>query len=99
LVIGFVLPAPRSWRSALLAFGVVALVQYLLGVVTLLLVVPTALAALHQATATLLLTTAIVLLHTARPPPGARKPQTWSVAKTVPTPHIRDHSPLLRDPP
>ena len=98
-VSAFALSAPRPWHYALLAFGVVALVQYLLGVATLLLVVPTVLAVLHQATAVLLLTAAIVLLHTARPPAGARQLRGWSVAKTVPTPHIRDRSPLLRDPP
>jgi cytochrome c oxidase assembly protein subunit 15 len=99
LVLGFALPAPRLWRNALLAFGLVALAQYLLGMATLLLVVPTALAALHQATATLLLTAAVVLLHAARLPPDTRHPRTWSVAKPVPTPHIRHRPPLLRDPP
>jgi heme a synthase len=60
---------PRRTRIALMALGIVAALQYSLGVATLLLVVPMPLAALHQALAILFLTGGILLLHTTRAPP------------------------------
>jgi cytochrome c oxidase assembly protein subunit 15 len=63
---------PEGPRDAMLALGVVVLVQYALGVATLLLVVPVDLATLHQIVAVLLLSTGLIALHSLR---GAR-PQT-----------------------
>jgi cytochrome c oxidase assembly protein subunit 15 len=64
--LGLVRRPPLATRTALIALGIAAAIQYMLGVATLLLVVPVALAALHQAVATLLLTGGLVLLHTTR---------------------------------
>jgi cytochrome c oxidase assembly protein subunit 15 len=64
--VGLMRRPPLPTRVALIALGIAAILQYILGVATLLLVVPVALAALHQAVATLLLTGEIVLLHTTR---------------------------------
>ncbi len=58
---------PAGGRAALIALGLLVLVQYGLGVTTLLSVVPVALATLHQATAILLLTSALVGLYVHRP--------------------------------
>jgi cytochrome c oxidase assembly protein subunit 15 len=60
---------PQGPRDAMLALGVVVLVQYVLGVATLLLVVPVDLATLHQVVAVLLLSTGLFALHSLR---GAR---------------------------
>jgi heme a synthase len=60
---------PKGPRDAMLALGVVVLVQYALGVATLLLVVPVDLATLHQIVAVLLLSAALIALHSLR---GAR---------------------------
>ena len=60
---------PQGPRDAMLALGVVVLVQYALGVATLLLVVPVDLATLHQVVAVLLLSAALIALHSLR---GAR---------------------------
>ncbi len=61
--IGLRSPLPHVVRRAMVAMGVVVLLQYTLGVCTLLWVVPVDLAVAHQATAVLLLTTALVALH------------------------------------
>jgi cytochrome c oxidase assembly protein subunit 15 len=60
---------PQGPRDAMLALGVVVLVQYALGVATLLLVVPVDIATLHQVVAVLLLSAALTALHSLR---GAR---------------------------
>lgn len=73
-VIGLATRPPGAVRVALVAFLGIALVQYLLGVMTLLFVVPIPLAATHQAVAALLLTAGIVLLHSSRPAPASPKP-------------------------
>jgi cytochrome c oxidase assembly protein subunit 15 len=65
---------PPGPRDAMLALGVVVLVQYALGVATLLLVVPVDLATLHQVVAVLLLSAGLIALHSLR---GAR-PHTHS---------------------
>ena len=65
--VGLVVRLPPMARFALLALGVAAAAQYLLGVATLLSVVQIDLAATHQAMAVLLLTSAVVLLHATRP--------------------------------
>ena len=74
LVIGFAGQPSLASRRALMALGIVVLVQYLIGVTTLLLVVPVGLAAMHRAVGTLVLTAAIVLLHTARPARAGQRP-------------------------
>jgi heme a synthase len=63
------LSLPQGPRDAMLALGVVVLVQYALGVATLLLVVPVDIATLHQVVAVLLLSAALIALHSLR---GAR---------------------------
>jgi cytochrome c oxidase assembly protein subunit 15 len=63
------LTLPRGPRDAMLALGVVVLVQYALGVATLLLVVPVDIATLHQVVAVLLLSAGLIALHSLR---GAR---------------------------
>ena len=60
---------PQGPRDAMLALGVVVVVQYVLGVATLLLVVPVDLATLHQVVAVLLLSAGLIALHSLR---GAR---------------------------
>jgi cytochrome c oxidase assembly protein subunit 15 len=72
-MIGFAARPPRAVRLALLVFPGIAILQYILGVMTLLFVVPVPLAALHQAVATLLLTATVVLLHATRPAPASRR--------------------------
>ena len=63
------LELPQGPRDAMLALGVVVVVQYALGVATLLLVVPVDIATLHQVVAVLLLSAALIALHSLR---GAR---------------------------
>jgi cytochrome c oxidase assembly protein subunit 15 len=65
--VGLIVRLPPVAHYALLALGMAAAVQYLLGVATLLSVVEIDLAATHQAMAVLLLTSAVVLLHATRP--------------------------------
>jgi cytochrome c oxidase assembly protein subunit 15 len=60
---------PQGPRDAMLALGVVVVVQYALGVATLLLVVPVDIATLHQVVAVLLLSAGLIALHSLR---GAR---------------------------
>ncbi len=67
--LGLIRRPSQPTRFALIALGITAALQYMLGVATLLLVVPVVLAALHQAVATLLLTGGLVLLHTTRAVP------------------------------
>ncbi|MGE0417947.1 MAG: COX15/CtaA family protein [Acetobacteraceae bacterium] len=68
LLVGFRTPPAVMPRGPLIALGVIAGLQYVLGVTTLLLVVPASLGTAHQVGATLLLTAAIVLLHAIRKP-------------------------------
>jgi cytochrome c oxidase assembly protein subunit 15 len=68
------LSLPQGPKDAMLALGVVVLVQYGLGIATLLLVVPVDIATLHQVVAVLLLSTGLIALHSLR---GAR-PDTHS---------------------
>lgn len=59
---------PGPARPALLALGLMVVVQYVLGVSTLLWVVPEGLAAAHQASAVLLLSAALASVHALRRP-------------------------------
>lgn len=58
---------PRSLRRALLALGVLVVVQYALGVVTLLWFVPVVAGTAHQVVAVLVLMAAVAALHASRP--------------------------------
>ncbi|MSP29305.1 MAG: heme A synthase [Acetobacteraceae bacterium] len=62
-------PRQHPARLAMVAFGVLTALQYMIGVMTLLLVVPVDMGVLHQSMAVIVLSVALAALHALRPPP------------------------------
>lgn len=68
-------PRAHPARLPMLTLGVLAKIQYAIGVVTLLLVVPVDIGTLHQGMAVLVLSAALAALHALRPPLAVPAPR------------------------